>query len=41
VHARLDLWQPSLEDSMVMSIDNMIKQTVPPELYEAYHMLAL
>jgi hypothetical protein len=26
---------------MVMSIDNMIKQTVPPDLYEAYHMLAL
>lgn len=26
---------------MVMSIDTMIKQTVPPELYEAYHILAL
>lgn len=26
---------------MVMSIDSMIKQTVPPELYDTYHMLAL
>lgn len=26
---------------MVSSIDTMIKQTVPPELYEAYHVLAL
>jgi len=26
---------------MVMSIDNMIKQNVPPELYDAYHKLAL
>lgn len=33
--------QPSIEDSMVMSIDNMIKNSVPPELYEAYHVLAL